>query len=233
VSNLTKSAIQLGVSSSHHHAHVDIFHLPELQASYLHNKAHSGLRVYCATRSFSSPSIRLLIAESSDHDLNGAPPTSEALARISRLPQELQELLILHTLVPATLVSIFWRLVSFTIPLRKNFHPGSDIPTLTDKVILVTGSNTGIGKETVLQLARHKPARVFVAARNKAKALEAIQEIESAAPDAQISFIQLDLTSFTSIRDAVKNFNSQCSRLDILINNAGGQDFLEFDVHLN
>src|ERR1700712_545384 len=116
---------------------------------------------------------------------NGAAPPSGALARISRLPQELKELLILHTLVPATLVSIFWRLISFTIPLRKNFHPESDIPALTDKVILVTGSNTGIGKETVFQLAKHKPAQIFIAARNEAKALETIDEIESTVPGAQ------------------------------------------------
>lgn len=146
---------------------------------------------------------------------------SGPLARLSKLPKELQELLILYTLVPATLVSIFWRLISFTIPLRKNFRPKTDIPALTDKVILVTGSNTGIGKETVLQLAKHKPSKIFIAARNEVKARETIREIENAAPGVQIAFIQLDLMSFSSIGDAVNTFRSQCSRLDILILNAG------------
>lgn len=143
------------------------------------------------------------------------------LARLSRLPQELQELLILHTLVPATLVSVFWRLLSFTIPLRQNFRPETSIPALTDKVILVTGGNTGIGKETVLQLAKHRPSKIIIAARNEAKACRAIQDIESAAPGVQITFIPLDLMSFKSIREAVDSFNAQCPRLDILVNNAG------------
>lgn len=146
---------------------------------------------------------------------------SGPLARLSRLPTELRELLILHTLVPATLVSVFWRLLSFTIPLRQNFRPETSIPALTDKVILVTGGNAGIGKETVLQLAKHKPSRIFIAARNEAKAKEAIRQIESVAPGVQIAFIPLDLMSFKSIREAVDRFKSQCSRLDILINNAG------------
>lgn len=147
--------------------------------------------------------------------------SSGPLARLSRLLKELRELLILHTLVPATLVSVFWRLLSFTIPLRQNFRPETSIPALTDKVILVTGGNAGIGKETVLQLVKHKPSRIFIAARNEAKAKEAIRQIESVAPGVQIAFIRLDLMSFKSIQEAVDKFKSQCSRLDILINNAG------------
>jgi hypothetical protein len=164
--------------------------------------------------------------------MNGPAPPPGALTRVFRLPQELQELLILHTLIPATLVSIFWRLISFTIPLHDNFRPESSIPPLTDKVVLVTGSNTGIGKETVLQLARYSSARLFIAARNEAKAAEAIQEVGRVAPSAHVSFIQLDLTSFKSIHEAAEKFNAQCSRLDILINNAGKQNSLHsMDYH--
>ncbi|TID15920.1 short-chain dehydrogenase/reductase [Venturia nashicola] len=147
--------------------------------------------------------------------------SSGTLARLSRLPTELRELLILHTLVPATLISVFWRLLSFTIPLRHNFRPETSIPALTDKVILVTGGNAGIGRETVLQLAKHNPSKIIIAARDEAKASEAIRDIENAAPGAQIMFISLDLMSFESIRQAVDKFNAHCSRLDILVNNAG------------
>jgi hypothetical protein len=152
---------------------------------------------------------------------NRVTPQSGPLSAISRLPQELKELIVLHTLIPATLLTIFWRLLSFTVPLRSHFEPDRDIPDLSDKVILVTGSNTGIGKESVLQLAKHKPAHVYIAARDESKALKAIEEIMITAPDALVTFLQLDLMSFASIQEVAKTFNSESSRLDILINNAG------------
>ena len=53
---------------------------------------------------------------------------------------------------------------------RTTFSPFSvkDIPDLRGKVALVTGGNTGIGRESVLELAR-QGAHVFLAARNEKK----------------------------------------------------------------
>ena len=73
----------------------------------------------------------------------------------------------------------------------------------------------------MLQLAAHNPSQIFLAARTPSKAEAAINEIKNAVPSANITSLQLDLTSLDSIKAAVDTFQSQTKRLDILMNNAG------------
>ncbi|PTU17038.1 hypothetical protein P175DRAFT_0467401 [Aspergillus ochraceoroseus IBT 24754] len=106
--------------------------------------------------------------------------------------------------------------------LGSSFEPGRDIPDLSGKVIFVTGGNTGLGRETVLQLAQHNPSRIYLGARNATKAQNAISSIQDTLPSPEdIRHIPLDLASFKSIRAAVEKFQSECDRLDILVLNAG------------
>ena len=94
------------------------------------------------------------------------------------------------------------------------------LPDLTGRVAVVTGGNTGIGKSTCRVLSEHG-AKVYVAARTPSRAQGAIDEIKSVVPKADIHFLQLDLQSFQSVKDAAASFKSQEKRLDILVNNAG------------
>ncbi|USW48233.1 Putative short-chain dehydrogenase/reductase SDR, NAD(P)-binding domain superfamily [Septoria linicola] len=103
----------------------------------------------------------------------------------------------------------------------KSFNPDKDIPDLSGKVILITGGNTGLGKETVLQLAKHNPKQIFLAARTQSKAEDAIADIKSKVPNGNVSFIKLDLTSLASVKEAADELRDRSDRLDILINNAG------------
>lgn len=104
----------------------------------------------------------------------------------------------------------------------KSFDPDVGIGDLSNKVILVTGANTGIGKESVLQLAKHNPAKLYLAARTEAKARDAIKLIKSAiSKPVDIEYLPLDLASLKSVREAAERVNASTSRLDILILNAG------------
>ncbi|THW31089.1 NAD(P)-binding protein [Aureobasidium pullulans] len=103
----------------------------------------------------------------------------------------------------------------------KSFEPAKDIPDLSSKVIIVTGGNTGLGKESVLQLAKHNPSQIYLAARTESKATSAIEEIKSQVPNAKVEFLSLDLTDFDSVKSAAETFKQKEQRLDILLNNAG------------
>lgn len=82
--------------------------------------------------------------------------------------------------------------------------------------------NAGIGKETIRQLAKHRPARIYLAARTESKALAAIESIQAELPSpVDIRFLPLDLCSFKSIRAAAAKFQAENDRLDVLILNAG------------
>lgn len=101
------------------------------------------------------------------------------------------------------------------------FTPDSDIPDLSSKVIIVTGGNSGTGKQSVLQLAKHHPGKLYLAARSKSKAEAAIADIVAVVPTADIKFLELDLASFESVKRAADTILASNDRLDILINNAG------------
>ena len=98
-----------------------------------------------------------------------------------------------------------------------------DIPDLTGKVAIITGSNTGIGYVTAREMAK-KGATVVVAARSPERGLDAVARITKAIHGkgtGSAVFLPLDLGSFKSIRQFVKEFRGKYSKLDILVQNAG------------
>jgi len=109
-------------------------------------------------------------------------------------------------------------LLTTTFPPRPTWG-ADDIPDLTGKVILVTGGNTGVGKETVKQLLAHN-AKVYLAARSAKKANEAIEELKNETGK-QAIFLQLDLSDLLAVRKSAQEFLSKESQLHVLINNAG------------
>ncbi|CVK83992.1 related to alcohol dehydrogenase homolog Bli-4 [Fusarium proliferatum] len=102
------------------------------------------------------------------------------------------------------------------------FDPTTDIPSLTGKVIFITGANTGLGKATAIELTKHSPAHVYITSRDSAKGNAALDEVrETASENTKVSLLELDLSSFESIKSAAAEFLKREDRLDVLLLNAG------------
>jgi dehydrogenase/reductase SDR family protein 13 len=96
----------------------------------------------------------------------------------------------------------------------------TDHGDLAGRHFLVTGANTGIGKETARGLAQ-RGARVTLAGRSEEKTRAAIADIAATAPTADLEFLQIDLSDLASVRHAAGEFLSRDEPLDVLVNNAG------------
>ncbi|KAL2088657.1 hypothetical protein ACEWY4_015556 [Coilia grayii] len=91
---------------------------------------------------------------------------------------------------------------------------------LDGKTVLITGANTGIGKETAVDLAG-RGARVILACRDLGRAERAAGEIRKRSGNGNVVVKQLDLASLQSVRTLATDLTASEERLDILINNAG------------
>jgi len=89
---------------------------------------------------------------------------------------------------------------------------------MKNKTVLVTGSNTGIGRVTAEEPAR-QGAHVWLGCRSKDKTLPVIDAITSAGGTA--TFLELDLADLESVKAAAKTFREKNETLDVLVNNAG------------
>ena len=88
------------------------------------------------------------------------------------------------------------------------------------KMILITGANSGIGKETTRALAK-KGAVIVMACRNLNKANPVCEAIKQESGNEKIEVMQMDLTSLSSIKEFINQFCQKYQQLNILINNAG------------
>jgi retinol dehydrogenase 12 len=133
------------------------------------------------------------------------------------------------------------------------FDRARDIPSLADKVVLITGGSGGLGRQTVLDLAKYgRPARIYIAdlPREDSARRELIKGIDlelcrndtgvgrdGKSPMTEVRFLDLDLTSFDSVRKCASAFIAKEERLDMLMLNSGiiriatGQTKEGYEVH--
>ena len=89
---------------------------------------------------------------------------------------------------------------------------------MANKVALVTGSNKGIGKEIVRELATRRYT-VYLGARDEQRGQDAAQELARAGGD--VRFVKIDLADSKTICAAAEKVKREAGKLDVLINNAG------------
>ena len=91
---------------------------------------------------------------------------------------------------------------------------------LSGKVVLVTGANAGIGRETVRGLAR-MGAHVVMASRSLERGEAAKADLAREIPPERLEVMRLDLALLADVRRFARDFRSRHARLDVLVNNAG------------
>ena len=98
---------------------------------------------------------------------------------------------------------------------------------LNDKVVVVTGGGTGIGRAMCLRFAREGAAVVVNYSKSKAHAEEVVGEIVGAG--GQAAAVQADVSNDREARQLISSSVEQFGRLDLLINNAGWTRFIPHD----
>ncbi|MEJ5304674.1 MAG: SDR family oxidoreductase [Ignavibacteria bacterium] len=91
---------------------------------------------------------------------------------------------------------------------------------MQEKIILITGSTDGIGKQTALELASLNH-QVIIHGRDKERCFKTYQEIQSKTGNQKIDFVVADFSNLDEVKKMSEEIKSKYDRLDVLINNAG------------
>ncbi len=95
-------------------------------------------------------------------------------------------------------------------------RPGS----LAGRRCLVTGAGSGLGKHTVLELAR-LGATVHLLVRTEDKGRAALEEVAAAVPGAELHLERCDVSDLSAVRAFAEDFRGRAPALDVLVHNAG------------
>lgn len=91
---------------------------------------------------------------------------------------------------------------------------------MDNKICVITGCNTGIGKITAIELAKQN-FEIIMLVRDSQKSRDAFNEIKETAKSDKIKLYYVDLASLQSIKQVANDIKQKYSKVDVLINNAG------------
>jgi NAD(P)-dependent dehydrogenase (short-subunit alcohol dehydrogenase family) len=94
------------------------------------------------------------------------------------------------------------------------------VPSQVGRTFIVTGANSGTGKEATKRLAG-AGAKVIMAVRTPSKGEDARAEILESVPDADLEIRRIDLADLASIREFAKGIIDESVKVNVLVNNAG------------
>ncbi len=91
---------------------------------------------------------------------------------------------------------------------------------MADRICLVTGATSGIGKVTAAALAE-EGATVIVVSRDEKRCADTVDEIRASSGNPAVEYIRADLSDLSQVRELAEQVNGSYPRLDVLVNNAG------------
>jgi NAD(P)-dependent dehydrogenase (short-subunit alcohol dehydrogenase family) len=115
---------------------------------------------------------------------------------------------------------VIYNLIYIQVPSIKEINNGGQ-NIVKNKIVLITGATNGIGKAAARELAK-QGATVVIVRRDKIKTEAVTNELRSNPGNSNVEYLLADLSSQASIRQLAEDFKARHSRLDVLINNAGG-----------
>lgn len=143
---------------------------------------------------------------------------------------------------------MFWYIVTAVVTLYlilrfTGFFCGGQCKSkrrLVNKVVVITGANSGIGLETAIELAHRGPARLILGCRDMKKAEKCLPRIKSAAPPGEttVDLFCLDLADLNSIKEFANKVKQVSNdKVDLLVNNAGlitgtAKATKDFEMHM-
>ncbi|KAF7357507.1 NAD(P)-binding protein [Mycena sanguinolenta] len=104
----------------------------------------------------------------------------------------------------------------------KSFNPVEELPSMAGKVIIVTGSSSGIGFASLQHLCR-MGAKVYMATPDEDRTQEALKRVEREGREpgmGQVLWHELELSDPRSAKASAERFMARETKLDVLINNA-------------
>jgi NAD(P)-dependent dehydrogenase (short-subunit alcohol dehydrogenase family) len=104
--------------------------------------------------------------------------------------------------------------------LKNDDWTAEHIADVKEKIAVVTGASSGLGKETARVLTQ-KGVVVILAVRSTDRGEEAALDIRKEFPKSSVEVMKLELSSLSSVKSFAKEFSGKYERLDYLINNAG------------
>uniref|UniRef100_H3D5K2 Retinol dehydrogenase 13 n=1 Tax=Tetraodon nigroviridis TaxID=99883 RepID=H3D5K2_TETNG len=119
-------------------------------------------------------------------------------------------------------VSVFGTVFGCAVLLKTHLTGGRcpSKATIKGKTVIITGANTGIGKEAARELAQ-RGGRIIMGCRDMEKCEATAKEIRGSTLNRHVYASQLDLSSLKSIREFAEKITKEEQRVDVLINNAG------------
>src|SRR5690349_18226885 len=111
------------------------------------------------------------------------------------------------------------RVTGGSAPAQQPIQGVGDAPPAGTRVILITGSTDGLGREVALRLAA-TGAHIIVHGRNRERGMAVVAEIRKGGKGTA-RFYAADLASFAQVRSFANSVLKDYTRLDVLVNNAG------------